>query len=102
MAYIKTHELNSGLAGNYWRITEAKVDKLGDKVVVIYSLYATKELRLAGKQPIATKRFAVPLASIDISKDLFEECYKATKNAKEAGNQIKITDAYFTDAEVDL
>ena len=103
MAYIKSHTTKSGVEGNYWRITKADVNKITGKALVEVNLYVTKQARLDGKSPLDKKSFIIPLSSIDLSKDLFEECYAAIKNANECDsiNPLMQGEAYFADATID-
>jgi len=102
MAYIKSHTTKSGVDGNYWRITKADVNKITDKALVEVNLYVSKEARQAGKSPLDKKSFVIPLSSIDLSKDLFEECYAAIKTANERDfqNPLMQGEAYFADATI--
>lgn len=102
MAYIKQFTTSSGIEGNYWRITKAEVNKIAAHVIVEVSLYVSKALREAGKTPVTKKSFLIPISSVDTSKDLFEEAYKAIKNANERDSQNPLMQgtAYFADAEI--
>ena len=103
MAYIKSHTTKSGVEGNYWRITKADVNKITGKALVEVNLYVTKQSRLDGKSPLDKKSFIIPLSSIDLSKELFEECYAAIKTANECDsiNPLMQGEAYFADATID-
>jgi len=105
MAYIKSHTTKSGVEGNYWRITDLKLNKIQNTLLVVFSLYISKAVKQSGKEPLvlSAKSFVVPLSLIDTTKDILEEAYKATKTANERDfqNPLMQGEAYFADATID-
>lgn len=57
MALQKQKILNSGVVGNYWKITELNVDKLSLKANFKISLYLDKAASDGGAAPINYSRF---------------------------------------------
>lgn len=83
MAYTKSLELNNGFTVSYWRITKIDANKTAKNVEVIVAGYKDKATRDADGRPVSSKIFLVPITSLDLNGNLFEQAYDAIKELKE-------------------
>lgn len=106
MAYIKTLQINNGLSVSYWRLEQVSVDKKSGTVKAIFRGYKDKTTRQSGL-PGSMKEFVLQIASINLTKDIYEEVYKAAKNAVSSsriiveGGRIIQQQPFFADAVID-
>lgn len=92
MALQLATELESGITGNYWRITGCRIDIANDAGMVMIGLYIDKAARMAGKTPIMIKNYQYakddnPLTIVNLSaKDPVRAAYeKLLENPDFAG-----------------
>lgn len=98
MAFIKSLKLNTGIEVTYWRLESVQVNKRSRKVTARFSGYKDKATRDDG-MPAMNKEITFSIEDIDITKDIFEQAYRASKHAEE--RIIKLGDSttpFFADA----
>lgn len=106
MAYIKTLQLNTGLSVSYWRLEQVSVDKKGGTVRALFRGYKDKTTRQSGL-PASSKEFVIDISKINLTKDIYEEVYKAAKQAIQFGRivreegKIVAQEPFFADAVID-
>jgi len=107
MALEKTKTMDSGVVGDYWRITDIKLDMIKGIVAGKISFYISKADRDAGKTPANGMKFAYLKADAIFDEDgevttpavLYDAWDFNDKNIVEEGyDVIKDRNTFFGDA----
>lgn len=102
MAFLLSKELETGVTGNYWRITHVEFSPKNSLMVTV-GLYLDKATRDGGRLPLMQVNFDLPLPETD---NLLAHCYEALKsvsaNANRRGLRGKETkDVFYFEGAVD-
>lgn len=108
MAYIKEKQLNNGFSASYWRLENVEIFKKHGYIIGSFAGYKDKATRLADSEPVTSISIKVDLADVDLTKDIYEEVYKASKNAQPEVLKFTMVDGvptpeepFFKDAVID-
>ena len=80
-----TRELDTGISGNYWKVTKITLNRNGDSMEYEVALYKDEASRTAGKSPMFIKNHSgsATLSELQTAEDPVELAYTRLKELDE-------------------
>ena len=89
MALRKQIETESGLSGNYWKITNISFSP-GKNLQVYMTLFASQEARLAEKKGVTIRIFEGVTQPNSFDTNLIAHCYNQLKQLDEFSGSVDV------------